>query len=63
MWVKEEGNWRVVSVADEPIKLTDCIGADASSKVENSGEQLLRRADGALMGAKRKGRDQVVIAE
>jgi len=63
MWVKEEGNWRMVSVADEPIKLSDSIGVDASSKVENSGEQLLCRADGALMGEKRKGRDQVALAE
>ena len=47
----------------QKISLTASIGVASSLHVPNSGDLLLRRADKALMGAKRKGRDQVLMAQ
>lgn len=47
----------------EVLELTASIGVASESTVENDGENMLRRADDALLGAKKKGRDLVVVAE
>jgi len=51
-----------LQAAGQPISLTVSIGVASAEPALNSGDLLLRRADGALMGAKRQGRDQVVMA-
>lgn len=62
---------RVRSVVDkeafvsrgEVIGITTSIGVAFAPVVESDGEILLQRADEALFGAKKKGRDQVVMAD
>lgn len=49
--------------AGNPLSLTASVGVAYESVVAESGEKLLQRADEALMGAKIKGRNLVVIAD
>ena len=53
----------VLQAAGQPLTLTVSIGVASAAQTPSSGDLLLRRADNALMGAKRKGRDQVVMAQ
>lgn len=55
--------WDTFQVADDTVKLTISIGVDATSEIGDGGDELLRRADDALLKAKKKGRDQIVVAE
>ena len=50
-----------LSIADKTIRVTACVGAAALERDVKDEQELLRRADEALMRAKREGRDRICL--